>query len=242
MGFSAKLVHDDQHGDDRRDDDADQIQRAAAEGDLDGGQEAGTDEGVFLGQRALGLCFQQGVGQAAEHQHGGQGDDEGRDRKLGNEESDECACREADGQSCDDGDEHVHFIVDHHDACDCAGAGNDGADAQVDVTGQDAEEHTDCKDDDISVLHDQVVDVCRGGILSAGQDREDDEHRDQGNDHAVLLHIKIDCLSVFHDFFLSGAQAFWPLAALSAMMNFMMPSCETFSLSTSPAMCPLLMT
>ena len=70
-------------------------------------------------------------------------------------------------------------------------AGSDhGADAQVDVTGQNTQQHTDGQDDHVAVLHDQVVDVHGGQVLAPGQNREENVNDNQHDHHAVLSHVQ----------------------------------------------------
>ena len=72
--------------------------------------------------------------------------------------------------------------------------------AQVDVTGQYAKQHTNSKDHDVAILHDQVVDVRRRQVLAAGQDCKNNINRYKRQYHTVLSHINIDNFLIFHDY------------------------------------------
>ena len=108
--------------------------------------------------------------------------------------------KQAYDQGCDDRNPHVPAIVHHADTDHGAAGCNNGADAQVDVTGQYAQQHTDSQNDDVAVLHDQVVDVRRRQVLAAGQNRKNNINRYKRQYHAVLSHINIDNFIFFHDY------------------------------------------
>ena len=209
---------------------------------LDDGQEAGADPGVAGGQGAFGLGLQDDVADAAAHEHGSQGDNEGGDFQLGDEEADKHAeehthdhCR----QHCHRG---AHAEVHQQSTGHCAAGGDHGADAQVHVAGQYAQQHTYGQNDHVAVLHDKVVDIQGAEVLPAGDDGEDDVHGNQSQHHAVLLHAQTGFfLRALSSLFQCISHNYSPFL-LWAMMQPMMASWVMALPTSSPAIAPSLMT
>ena len=238
-GDSLDFRQDDQHGDNGSHDQADQVNALTAVGvlhDADGGQEAGADPVVAGGQGALGLGLQDDIAQAAAHQHGSQGDDEGGNLQLGDEEADEHAEGSAHSQSSQHGNGSADTEVDDQGTGHSAAGSDHGANAQVDVTGQNTQQHTDSQNDNVAVLHDQVVDVHGGQVLALGKDREENVNDNQHDHHAILSHVQ-GCL-----FGGLVAHASTSSFLLWAMMQAMMASWVISSPFSSPAISPSLMT
>ena len=202
----------------------------------DDGQEAGANPVVAGGQGTLGLGLQDDVAQAAAHQHGSQGDDEGRNLHVSNEETDEQAEQQADAQSA----QHCHggapAQIHNQGTGNRTGGSDHGANAQVDVTGQNTQQHTDSQNDNVAVLHDQVVDVHGGQVLALGKDREENVNDNQHDHHAILSHVQ-GCL-----FGGLVAHASTSSFLLWAMMQPMMASWVISSPFSSPAISPSLIT
>src|SRR5699024_10492387 len=188
--LSTQVAQDNKDSNHNGHGDADHVHAA----NLNGGEEASADPGVAVRQRALGLGLQDDVAKAAAHQHGSQGDNEGGDLQLGHEEAHESTEQRAYCQ----GGQHSHRGADakvHDQSTGHSAAGSDDrANAQVHVTSQYAQQHTDSQDDNVAVLHDDVVNGRRGQVLTPGHDGEDQIHGDEGQYHAVLLQAQINFL------------------------------------------------
>src|SRR3954464_6306864 len=120
--------------------------------------------------------------QAAEQQHAGEGHDERRDADVGHPEALPRAYGEAHGQRRDHADPPRIALFDHQDGGDGAGERHHRTDGEVDVAGDDHDDHADCQDQDVGVLQDDVRDVAGGQRHAPGQDRE---QRDDGHERDV---------------------------------------------------------
>ena len=230
-----QLAQYQQHTGHRGNNQADEIHAGA---DLDGGQEAGADPVVGSGQGALGLGLQDDVAQAAAHQHGGQGDDEGGDVHIGNEEAHEDTEQSAHGQSGSHGGRCGPAEVNDQGAGHGAGGSDHGANAQVHVAGQNTQQHTDGQDDHVAVLHDQVIDVHGGQVLALGDDGEEQVNHNQHDHHAVLLQTGSGLFKRLVLCHYASTSSF----LLWAMMQDIMASWVIWSPESSPAISPSLMT
>jgi hypothetical protein len=146
---------------DQQGDDVGAAQRAEADV-----AEVALDEAVGqradgVGERADALVAQHGERDRAEHEHPRQRDDERRDAEVG----DPVPLERADQRARADGREHRqrprHVQVHHQHGRDRPGGGHHRARRQVDVPGDDDQDHPDGEDQDVGVLHDDVGDVLR---------------------------------------------------------------------------------
>ncbi len=142
-----------------------------------------------LRERADRLAFQQPQRQAAKDQHARKRDDEGRDLPIG----DPIALRRADQMPTitqakivsDDRPVPLH----DHDGGKRADEAHHRADRQVDMAGDDDEQHAERHDDDVAVLQEQVGDVDRPQQRAVGHDLEERHDGDQREQQPVLAHV-----------------------------------------------------
>jgi hypothetical protein len=137
------------------------------------------------------LALQERQAEALEHQHAGQGDDERRHA----EERDEPALRGADRRAREQARERrgneVPAELDHQHRRQRADEADHRADRQVDVPGDDHEQHAQRHDDDVAVLQHQVRQVERLQQRAVGQELEQPHDDDERHQHAVLAHVAL---------------------------------------------------
>ena len=177
------------------------LRQSADVGDV--GQEAGGDVLKALGEGSDELPQQEVAGESAEDQHAAERHDEGRHLGVG----DEVALRGADERArheADDDDERVRELrVDDQRAPDGADEADDRSDRQVNVTGDDDQQHPQRHDDDVGVLHHQIGDIDRrdrGVIL--GDEIEEQDNQQQRAEQPVVAQIVFPELAA--DFRLEG--------------------------------------
>ena len=76
------------------------------------------------------------------------------------------------------------------------------------------QQHPDRKNDNVAVLHNQVIDVCRGHVFSACHYRKNEKYHNEGHYHAILLHVDIN------RFFLLHLYSSFPLSAIMHFIIF----------------------
>ena len=81
----------------------------------------------------------------------------------------------------------IHIIFHDQLRRNCPAQRHIGADSQVYITGQYTEQHTRRKDDNIAVLHDQVVHVHRCGIDAPCHYIKYDKDDEHCKNHAIVL-------------------------------------------------------
>ena len=132
--------------------------------------------------------------QALEHQHAGQRDDEGRDLEVG----DAIALRRADQRRRATQADDRRPERSASRSCTISTAASapmkprDRADRQVDVAGDDHQQHAQRHDDDVAVLQHQVGEVERLQQRAVGHELEEHHDRDQRQQHAVLAQIVLE--------------------------------------------------
>ncbi len=184
---------------DRADCQRHQVERAA-NAELHGRQlDEAVAEGPVLSREVADVrVVEHDQREAAEDEHAGERDDEGRDADVGDPEALPGSDHRSDEQREQDRDEPRHAHVHREDSGDRPDERGDRSDRQVDVTGDDDEHHADREDQDVAVLNDQVRDVLRAQqdrVARARVDREDreqHEHRDQRDEDAVLADVGED--------------------------------------------------
>src|SRR6476620_2713099 len=142
---------------------------------------------VFRDGNGVGLAHE--LVEAAEQEHAGQGDEEGWDADVrgpqalpGSDQGSEQQAQEyaripgdspvADGQGDADPDKR-----------------RDRTDGEVDVAGDDHQDHADGQDQDVGVAVEEVDDVARSEGAAVGEDLEENDQRNQGEDHAELAGV-----------------------------------------------------
>ena len=152
------------------------------------GQVAGTNELEFLGNRdGVGLAHK--LVEATEQEHAGQGHDEGRDAYIrcpkALPRADHRAQEQAEEHACPPRQAPVPHGEGNRNAHECC----HGTHREVDVTGDDDQDHANCQDQDVGVAVEQVDHVARGQRAAPGEDLEEDDKCHQGEDHAELAGI-----------------------------------------------------
>jgi hypothetical protein len=127
--------------------------------------------------------------QAAEEEHAGERDDEGRDADVGDPEALPDADEDPERQPEEDRRRPGQVELRHRQ---CDGRPHEGAhraDRQVDVTGDDHHHHADGQDEDVAVLHEQRRDVAWLEEEPVGQDLEHRHEQQESDHHAVLADV-----------------------------------------------------
>ena len=143
-------------------------------------------------KRADRLALQQRERKALEHQHAGQRDDEGRNPEIGHPIALRRADRRAHQQAGDEGQGIVDVIADHQHRGDRADEARDRADREVDMAGDDHQQHAERHDDDVAVLQDEIGEVERLQQRAVGHDLEEQHDREQRQQHAVVAQVVLD--------------------------------------------------
>ncbi len=84
------------------------------------------------------------------------------------------------------------MVADHQHGGDCADEARDRADREVDMAGDDHQEHAERHDDDIAVLQHQIGEIERLQQRAVGHDLEEQHDRKQRQQHAVVAQIVLD--------------------------------------------------
>ena len=161
--------HDrDEHDDDRVRD----AQRVAAADGLDD---------IVRDGHGLAVCDK--IRCAAENLHAGQRGDEGVDADLGDQNAVIHAGQRADEQAGQNGEACRHALVEqraHHDA----GQGDDRADGQVDVPGNDDKRHRACQNADVGGIERDVQEIVHVEEMRGtdGEEHDDDQIGDHQRD------------------------------------------------------------
>ncbi|MPL90050.1 hypothetical protein SDC9_36095 [bioreactor metagenome] len=190
---------DDRHRGDDAERHAQQVQVALAEqrargigqaGREDVGDEARRQHLERHRERPDRLPVQQPQRGAAEHQHPGQRDDEGRDLPIGDPIALRRADHHAEHQRDHDRDRHRQVVFDDQHCREGTDEAHHRAHRQVDVARDDDDQHPERHDDDVAVLQEQVGDVDRAHQRARGHDLEEQHDRDQGDQQAVIAHVR----------------------------------------------------
>jgi hypothetical protein len=195
------------------------------------------------------LTLQQRQAEALEHQHARERDDERRHA----EEGDEPTLRGADHGARDQaGERRRHEVpaeLDHQHRRERADEADDRADRQVDVPGDDHEQHAQRHDDDVAVLQHQICQVERLQQRAVGQELEKSHDDDERHQHAVLAHVALQKAGVGaarcadrRTGRRQGRNDFVHQPAPALTMQRMIPSCEASARSNSPTMRPSFIT
>ena len=135
------------------------------------------------------LPLQQGECQALEHQHAGQRDDERRDAEVRHPH----ALRGADERAHRQADERGRHVVPapahHQHGRQRTDESADRTHRQVDMSGDDHQQHAQRHDDDVAVLQHQVGQVQRLHQGAVGHDLEEHHDRDQRQQQPVLAQV-----------------------------------------------------
>ena len=143
------------------------------------------DEGLIRDGKRLALKHD--VGKTAEHEHACKRGDERRHMHEGYPERLPCADRKAEQQHEDDDEPHVQPLAEP-DRAQRADKANNGADGKVDIAaGEDAQQHTGCQHENISVLGDYIGDILRHEYLAVCAHGEERQHEQQDKHHRILL-------------------------------------------------------
>jgi hypothetical protein len=153
------------------------------------GQEAVAQLLHALRERAEGLALQQDLGEAAEDQHAGEGDDERRYAAVGDEEALHRARHRADQQAQHHGGRPGDVVLHGQHGGERAHERRQRADRQIDVARDDHHHHADGEDQDVAVLQHQVGDVARQQQVAVGEHREQRHDQAERDQHAVLPHV-----------------------------------------------------
>ena len=138
------------------------------------------------------LALQQRERKALEDQHAGQRDDEGRNPEIGDPIALRRADRRADQQACDEGQRIVDLVADHQHRGDRADEAGDRADREVDMSGDDHQQHAERHDDDVAVLQHEIGQIERLQQRAVGHDLEEQHDREQRQQHAIVAQIVLD--------------------------------------------------
>jgi hypothetical protein len=130
--------------------------------------------------------------QPLEHQHARQRHDKGRDLEISNPIALCGADRRADEQAGKEGQRIGHVIAHHQHRGDGADEARDRADRQVDMAGDDDQQHAERHDHDVAVLQHQIGQVQRLQQRAVGHDLEEQHDRKQRQQHAVVAQIVLD--------------------------------------------------
>ena len=164
----------------------------------DVGQEAGGDTLKALGEGAHELSQQEIAGQSAEDQHAAERHDEGRHFGVGDKVALRGADQRAHGEADQDHEREGHLQVDDQRSADRAHEADDRSDREVDVTGDDDQQHSQRHDDDVGVLHDQVGDIDRrNGRMICGYEIEERDDQQQRAEQPVVAQIVFPQLAAY---------------------------------------------
>jgi hypothetical protein len=160
----------------RADEQGERVVAVAAEKTV---EEAAGDLPVLRRERRQRDVVQDLLGHAAEEQHAGQGDDERRDADVGDPEAVPRTDGEADGEGGEDADPPRLPVPDDHHGRHRTGQRHHGADREVDVPGDDHDDHADGQHQDVGVLQDDVRDVAgaqRDAVVGEHEEQRHDRH------------------------------------------------------------------
>ena len=161
----------------------------AASADL--GEEAAADLPEASRERCDRLALEQILGGAAEHQHSRQRHDEGRNADVSDPES----LPRTDQRPQQQTQRHRHrpreVLADHQHRRHGSDESGDGPDRQIDVTGDDDDDHADGQDEDVTVLLHDVGDIERFEQDPVGPDLEQDHDQGERHHHAVLAEVAL---------------------------------------------------
>ncbi|CRH60729.1 Uncharacterised protein [Chlamydia trachomatis] len=194
------------------------------------GQGSGCDGHEARRQTGNG-CFHEDDREATEDEHATQGDDECRNANVGNPEALPATDQDTEKQA----DDHckwprnVHLV---HEQCNHAtDEGDDRADSEVDVAGDDDHGHADGQDHHVCVLLNQRGDIVRGQKAATGEDVEQDDNDDERAENPVLLEAALQPFGrLFHRASFTR----------SLVMSFMRDSCVASAAGTTPVITPWL--
>ena len=127
--------------------------------------------------------------QSAEHQLACQRNNEWRDVQIRNENALNHADGYAERQNQNRRKPRIQPAFYDENAQNRAAECKNRADRQVDVTGQNTEEHTDREQNQIAVLQNQVGDIHCIENITVRQNSEQERNDGQCNNHAVLPHV-----------------------------------------------------
>ena len=179
----------------------------------DVGQEAGADVLEVAVERADELAHQHVAGQAAEDQHAGEGDDERGNLRVGDKIALHATDQAAEHQR--QRDHHLprqfhvdvearHVESDHEHRRRPADEADDRPDRQVDVEGDDDQQHAEGHDDHVAVLQDQVRQVQRRERNAAGEEVEERHDHQQRQQQTVVAQAALPDRGLDFGFFGAG--------------------------------------
>jgi hypothetical protein len=138
------------------------------------------------------LPLQQRQRQSLEHQHAGERHDKGGNAEIG----DPIALRRADHrthhEAGQDRGREIEMILHHQHRGHGADEACDRADRQVDMAGDDDEQHAERHDHDVAVLQHQIGQIERLQQRAVGHELEEQHDDEQRHQHAVAAQIVLD--------------------------------------------------
>src|SRR5690606_6127795 len=121
--------------------------------------------------------------------HARESNDEGGDIAVGNPVALEEADEDTDGERCADCGNCAPAILYLENCGNRTGEPGNTSDREVDVPGNNDQDHTDGKDRDIARLHEEVGKVPRAEENPPSQNIEDNPDSDEGKKHGILLKV-----------------------------------------------------
>jgi hypothetical protein len=146
----------------------------------------------FARERPHGLPLEQPERQPAKDQHSRQGHDERRDLPVGDPVALRAADHRADNDACDHRDSDRHLPVHDHHGRQRPNEAHHRAHRQVDIAGDDDDQHAQRHDDDVAVLQQQVGEVDRLEQRTVRHDLEERHDRDQREQQTVFAQVRLE--------------------------------------------------